>query len=135
MLQGHGRTFKGRRRTAARLMRASTTGCIIATANISARSSRSTCSEVVVRVVEVVVVMEVAVRVAAARAVRVAAARVVKEGGGCASRSRHLHVRECDRRGRVDELWIVDDEVFAPHAARPEKVPAAAAEPLAEDVE
>ena len=72
MLQGHGRTFKGRRRTAARLMRASTTGCIIATANISARSSRSTCSEVVV-------VMEVAVRVAAAGAVeeRVAVAREV----------------------------------------------------------
>ena len=69
----------GRRRTAARLMRASTTGCIIATANISARSSRSTCSGVVVMVVEVVVVMEGAVRVAAARAVeeRVAVAREV----------------------------------------------------------
>ena len=79
MSHGHGRTFKGRRRTAARLMRASTTGCIIATANMSARSSRSTCSEVVVMVVEVVVVMEGAVRVAAARAVeeRVAVAREV----------------------------------------------------------
>ena len=47
----------------------------------------------------------------------------------------HLHVSECDRRRRVDELRIVDDEVFAPHAARPEKVPAAAAEPPAKDVE
>eukprot|EP00964_Phaeocystis_antarctica_P161067 scaffold133119_cov30-Phaeocystis_antarctica.AAC.1 len=72
MSQGHGCAFKGRRRAAARLMRSSTTGCIIATANMSARSSRSTCSEVVV-------VMEVAVRVAAAGAVeeRVAVAREV----------------------------------------------------------
>jgi hypothetical protein len=78
MSQGHGRAFKGRRRTAARLMRASTTGCIIATASMSARSRRSTCSEVVV------VVMEVAVRVAAARAVeeRVAVARKVVRAEG-----------------------------------------------------
>ena len=47
----------------------------------------------------------------------------------------HLHVSECDRRRRVDELRIVDDEVFAPHAARPEKVPSTAAESLAKDVE
>ena len=41
-----GRSFKGQRRTAARLIRSSTTGCIDATAIMSARSSRSTCSEV-----------------------------------------------------------------------------------------
>ena len=54
------------------MMRSSTTGCIIATANMSARSSRSTCSEVMV-------VKEVAVRVAAVRAVeeRVAVAKEV----------------------------------------------------------
>ena len=49
--------------------------------------------------------------------------------------SRHLHVGECDRRRRIDELRVLEDEVLAEHAARAEEVPAAAAEPPAQDVE
>ena len=56
------------------------------------------------------------------------------QGGGYASRS-NLHVGECDRRRRFDELRVVEDQIFAPHAARSEKLPAAAGEPLAQDVE
>ena len=47
----------------------------------------------------------------------------------------HLHVGECDRRRRIDELRVLEDEVLAKHAARPEELPAAAAEAPAEDVE
>ena len=48
--------------------------------------------------------------------------------------SQHLDVSERDRRGRVDELRVLEDEVFAPDAARPHEAPAATAQALAQDV-